>query len=253
MAASENRRKSPSSPRPTASRAAWARTWNGTSPPPQCAIWLSPARTFKSRNTPATYWVPNTTNSASPAIRWKSRAPSSRSPVARDWESTSIGIESKLTGVQACNVAGRLTFASGSRRRPFGIKRLDDLPPCSVASRVSAPADKFGKCCLRACSIFQVLQPDVDTVAVGRQSLFSRHETNVVGRELQRLLVVTDDRRSLQKVVCTQTVGEASRSTGGQDVRGTGHVITDGDRRIVAKKDRPGVLHFRQNLFRPRG
>ena len=83
-----------------------------------------------------------------------------------------------------------------------------------------------------------------------RKPLFGRHETNIVGRKLQGLAVVTNHRRALQKIVRAQAVGEAGRPAGGQDVRRTGHIITDGDRRIVTQKDRARILNFRQNFFR---
>ena len=58
-----------------------------------------------------------------------------------------------------------------------------------------------------------LVQPNVDTRAVGSESFFVGHRTNGRCVLLERGLVVADHGGPLQKVVRTETVGEASRSS----------------------------------------
>lgn len=94
-----------------------------------------------------------------------------------------------------------------------------------------------------------LLQSDINTRAMSGEPFDSGHVANVVSGVRQRGGVVRDDGRPLQKIVGAEAVREPSRPARRQDMRRAGNVIADRDRRVMAEKDRSGVLHLREDRF----
>ncbi len=85
---------------------------------------------------------------------------------------------------------------------------------------------------------------------MSRQTLLGRHQADIGRCGGERLTVIADDRRPLEKVIRTESVRKPGRAARGEDVGRTRNIVADGDRRLVAQKDGTGILDLRQDLVR---
>lgn len=98
-------------------------------------------------------------------------------------------------------------------------------------------------------TLLKLGQAQIDAGLVGGEPFNIRHLTDILRRFGERRLRVGDNRRAFEKVVGAQSIREASGPAGGQDMRGSGDVIPQCDRGVVAQEDRARVLDFAEQLF----